>query len=196
MPKRQPPKPRKRTAPAKSSGAPPRLTPQQDKFIREYLIDLHGTKAAIRAGYAEGSAEVAASRLLRQAKIRRVVTVALEARAAKTEITQDRVLRELEHLAFSNVDDYAVSPDGRLVPAEGRPKEVMRAVSSVKYRTRGTGDNVVREVEFKLWDKPGTVKLAGRHTGLFPNEVKLEVGEETLAGILGRAAARGLNGKK
>jgi hypothetical protein len=43
----------------------------------------------------------------------------------------------------------------------------MRAVSSVKYRSRTDEDgNVTRECEFKLWDKPGMVKLAGRHLGI------------------------------
>ena len=40
------------------------LTSQQKQFADEYLIDLNGTKAAIRAGYSENSARVQASQLL------------------------------------------------------------------------------------------------------------------------------------
>ena len=195
MPKRPPRKPPK-AAPELSKGA---LPPQQASFAREYLVDLNGKQAAIRAGYSPKTAEMQASRLLRSVKVKRVVDAALKKRAAKTEITQEKVLKELTVLAHSNVDDYQMDEGGRLVPAEGKPPAVMRAVSSVKYRSRtigaGKAAQVVREVEFRLWDKPGTLKLEGRHVGLFPNEVKLEVGEETLAGILGRAAARGLNGR-
>ena len=32
------------------------LTPKQDKFVQEYLIDLNATQAAIRAGYSEKTA--------------------------------------------------------------------------------------------------------------------------------------------
>jgi phage terminase small subunit len=32
------------------------LTPKQAKFVREYLIDLNATRAAIRAGYSKQTA--------------------------------------------------------------------------------------------------------------------------------------------
>ena len=46
------------------------LTPKQARFVEEYLIDLNGKQAAVRAGYAAKAAEVQASRLLRNAKVR------------------------------------------------------------------------------------------------------------------------------
>ena len=44
------------------------LTEKRRRFD-EYLKDLNGKQAAIRAGYARASAEVEASRLLRDAKV-------------------------------------------------------------------------------------------------------------------------------
>jgi len=32
------------------------LTPRQERFCEEYLVDFNGSAAAIRAGYAAGSA--------------------------------------------------------------------------------------------------------------------------------------------
>ena len=32
------------------------LTPRQARFVKEYLVDLNGTQAAIRAGYNEKTA--------------------------------------------------------------------------------------------------------------------------------------------
>ena len=46
------------------------LSDQQRLFIHEYMIDLNGTKAAVRAGYAEKTAAARASRLLRMPKIK------------------------------------------------------------------------------------------------------------------------------
>lgn len=191
--------PAKRSRPKKPTthkGRPAKgLLPSHARFVEEYLIDLNGQKAAERAGFAPKTARITASKLLTLPNVKAALKEAQEARSQRTGITQDRVLEELQHLAFSNVDDYMVSPEGRLVPAEGvDPKrEVMRAVSSIKYRTRTTGAGksleVVREVEFRLWDKPGSVKLAGRHVGLFPNEVKVGLNEDTLAGILTAAHA-------
>lgn len=45
------------------------LTPKQNAFVIEYLIDYNATKAAVRSGYSKRSAEVTGHRLLRKAKI-------------------------------------------------------------------------------------------------------------------------------
>ena len=58
------------------------LTPKQARFVEEYLIDLNGKQAAIRAGYSPGTAEVQASRLLRNAKVRFALEDAMLARSS------------------------------------------------------------------------------------------------------------------
>lgn len=45
------------------------LTDRQRLFVHEYMLDLNGTQAAIRAGYEEKTAASRASRLLRTPKI-------------------------------------------------------------------------------------------------------------------------------
>ena len=45
------------------------ITPRQWRFVEEYLIDLNGTQAATRAGYAPESAHVTSSRLLKNANV-------------------------------------------------------------------------------------------------------------------------------
>ena len=40
------------------------LSEQRQRFVDEYLIDLNGTQAAIRAGYSVKTAQEQASRLL------------------------------------------------------------------------------------------------------------------------------------
>ncbi len=54
------------------------LTPQQARFAREYLRDLHQRNAAIRAGYSEKTADVQASRLLSSVKIRAAVDLGFQ----------------------------------------------------------------------------------------------------------------------
>jgi phage terminase small subunit len=76
------------------------LTPRQQRFVAEYLVDLNGTQAAIRAGYSRNGAEVTASKLLRIAKVQRFVTAAQEERQTTTEVSADRVVRELAKIAF------------------------------------------------------------------------------------------------
>lgn len=71
------------------------LTEQQISFVDEYLIDLNRTAAYKRAGYkGEGNtAYVNASRMLRNAKVSRAVQDAMDARAKRTQISQDLVLQ-------------------------------------------------------------------------------------------------------
>ena len=80
------------------------LTPKQELFVKEYLVDLNGKQAAIRAGYAPASAEVHASRMLSNAKVQEMVSEQQGKRAERLEITVDDLVRELEEaraLAFA-----------------------------------------------------------------------------------------------
>lgn len=56
------------------------LTDRQRAFVLEYLRDLNGTQAAVRAGYAEDRAASTASRLLRKPEIRAFRDVLMEER--------------------------------------------------------------------------------------------------------------------
>ena len=63
---------------------------KQDLFVKEYLKDLNGTQAYIRAGYKvkdENSAAVMANRLLRNVKIQEKIQAAMKEREKRTEIT-------------------------------------------------------------------------------------------------------------
>lgn len=61
------------------------LTPKQQRFVEEYLVDGNATQAAIRAGYAESGAHVEGARLLKNAKIAELVA---KGRSAVTERAQ------------------------------------------------------------------------------------------------------------
>ncbi|MGY2438571.1 terminase small subunit [Pseudomonas sp. SDO52101_S400] len=68
------------------------LTPKQQRFVDEYLIDLNATQAAIRAGYSKKTADQQASRLLTNVKVRAELSRSMSAREERTAITQDYVL--------------------------------------------------------------------------------------------------------
>lgn len=77
------------------------LTPQQERFVSEYLIDLNATAAYKRAGYkADGNAaESAASRLLSNVKVQHAINAAKTERAQRTRIDGDQVLANIARLA-------------------------------------------------------------------------------------------------
>ena len=76
-------------------GASANLTPRQERFVGEYLLDLNATQAAIRAGYAPRSARVTAARLLTKADVRNRVNQLKSERSERLQIDSDWVLLEL-----------------------------------------------------------------------------------------------------
>lgn len=141
------------------------------KFVAAYLVNLNATQAAIEAGFSPKTARSMASQLLTRIDVTEAIARAKVTALAKVNISQDRVLSELTELAFSSVANYRVDEQGDLRPAEGKPESVMAAVASVRRKVRAYPDGSKEfEVYFTLHDKPGSLKLAGRHVGLFPQK--------------------------
>ena len=73
------------------------LTPKQQRFVEEYLIDLNATQAAIRAGYSEKTAKSVGHENLTKPDI------AQESLSNKTQLTVDMVVNGL----LKEAQDYA-----------------------------------------------------------------------------------------
>ncbi len=71
------------------------LTPKQERFVAEYLIDLNATQAAIRAGYSARTANEQGARLLAKASIKTAIQVLQAERANRVELTAEWVLTRL-----------------------------------------------------------------------------------------------------
>ena len=76
-----------------------KMTPKQQAFVNEYLIDLNATQAAIRAGYSTKTAEVIANQLLNKTLVRAAINKAQMQRADKTELNAEWVLNRLQLIA-------------------------------------------------------------------------------------------------
>ena len=72
------------------------LTPKQSLFVKEYLVDLNATQAAIRAGYSEKTAGSMGEENLKKPEIAAAVAEAQQAKAKKLDITVESILAELE----------------------------------------------------------------------------------------------------
>jgi phage terminase small subunit len=72
----------------------PLLSHKQGRFVDEYLVDCNGAAAAVRAGYAPGSAKVAASRLLTSDNpVRLAIQGRQEADAVRLGVTREGVIQ-------------------------------------------------------------------------------------------------------
>ena len=74
------------------------VTPRSRDFVDEYLVDLNATQAAIRAGYSEKTAYSIGQRLLKNVEVQKMIANRMEERSKRTEITQDRVLTDIERI--------------------------------------------------------------------------------------------------
>jgi phage terminase small subunit len=71
------------------------LNDKQKQFCNEYLIDLNGTQAAIRAGYSEKTARSIANENLTKPDIQEYIQKLQEGIAKRNQISQDEVLQDL-----------------------------------------------------------------------------------------------------
>lgn len=168
-----------------------KLTAKQQRFCDEYLIDLNATQAAIRAGYSAKNADKIGSELLGKTRVAEFIEERKADRVARTEITQDMVLRELANIAFSNAADYArviekdamVEVNGVTVPledADGNPIKY-RTVEPVLTEELTEEQQKVLAVikkgrdgfEVKPHDKVRALELLGKHLGMWTEKVEV-----------------------
>ncbi len=149
------------------------FNPRQLAFVSEYLLDLNGSAAAIRAGYSPATAGAIASELLALPKIAAAVERGKADRLERTGFKADKVLVEMSLLAHSSIEHYRIDDNGNLQLAEGAPQGAMRAVQSFTKKIRHDKDGGVSyDCSLKLWDKPQPLKLMGKHVGLFADKVE------------------------
>jgi phage terminase small subunit len=78
------------------------MTPRQERFIEEYLVDMNATRAASRAGYSARTANEQGARLLANGSVASAIQAAQQARGGRVQITHDDVLRGLQREATLN----------------------------------------------------------------------------------------------
>ena len=157
---------------------------RERRFAHEYVIDLNGEQAAIRAGLAPKSAVVEASKLLRKPNVQAIIAELTKKKADALDLTAERVLRELMLMVFSNMQDYVnVQKDGfayvdlsKLTREQAAAIQEITTDSYVADGEDGEGEEegrVVTKVKFKLADKRGSLELLGKHLSLFADRTEV-----------------------
>ena len=155
------------------------LTPKQERFCEEYLVDLNATAAARRAGYSPATANEQAARLLAKISVKERIAALRAVQSQKTEITVERVVRELGLLGFHNpLDVMRVQSDGSAYLDFSRlTRDQAAAITeiTVEEYTEGRGDDsrAVKRTKAKFADKKGALETLGRHLGMFDDKLRL-----------------------
>lgn len=148
------------------------LTDNQQTFVDEYLIDKNGTRAYLAAYPAvkkKEAAEVNASKLLRNTKVKQVVEEGLAAQQKRLEIEADEVLREVARIAFFDIrklfnDNGAIKAISEL---DDDAAAAVRSIDVIQPKDAETG--VVRKII--LWDKMSALDKLCKHFGLTPQKI-------------------------
>ncbi|WP_051949125.1 terminase small subunit [Methylosinus sp. PW1] len=162
---------------AKSTNNKHELNARQRAFIEEYLIDLNATQAYIRAGYSArgNAAEVSAAKLLRHPQVSKRIEERKNELQVRTEVTQERVLKELSRLAFFDIGK-AFTEEGTLRPIHEIDEDTRRALMGLDVlQVTEDGQLVGTMKKVKLANKIDAIDKLMKHLGMFsPVRVKFD----------------------
>lgn len=147
------------------------LTPLQENFCHEYLLDLDPGKAYIRAGYKTKPryARQHGLELLKNPNIELRIQALTDQRARNTDVTAERVVLELSRIGFSDLREFmSWGPSGaRWTPSDELTDDAAAVVQEIYETEREMDDGgVYRTKRFKLHDKMAALKELARHTGV------------------------------
>lgn len=111
------------------------LTEKERIFADEYIKTTNATQSAIKAGYAENSASVTGSKMLRKPKVRQYIDAVMNERSKKAIATADEVLQYLTRVMTGEEKDafgLDVSVADRTKAAELLGKRYMIFADKVK----------------------------------------------------------------
>ena len=138
------------------------LNAKQRRFAYEYVIDLNGAQAAIRAGYAKRSAESQASRLLTIDKVKDLIDELNAEKENDLIATQEEVLKHLTRVMRREEAEHTVvilkGGESKWVTGpDGKPKKVTEQWEEekvVKYPTKVSDTNRAAELlgkRYAMW---------------------------------------------
>lgn len=160
------------------------MDPRHVKFV-DMLILFRGnqTKAYKAAGYktkSEAHAAANASRLTRNDKVRRLLAHRIEEarKAENMQLSQARVLRELNRISFSNMSDYATWDEGgtnfQLRASDDLSEDATACIKKIENTKRivesdGESRVVEERTRIELYDKRSPLNTLAEATKLVDN---------------------------
>lgn len=171
------------------------LTEKQKIFADEYLIDLNATRAykeIYKNCKKDETAAAAGARLLRNVKVKKYLNEKMEEREERTKITQDKVLKELAAIAFTDGTQYAkviekqailtteqgtripiydenenpiMYQDVEMILTDKLTEEQKKAIASIKHGKNG--------IEVAMCDKVKALELIGKHLGMWKDKIEM-----------------------
>jgi phage terminase small subunit len=192
-----------------------RLLNKQRAFADEYLIDMDASAAALRAGYSKSTSKGAVRDLLNNPNVQAYLAERMKARQERTEITQDRVLKELWAIVTVDANEIVehrrescpkcwdgerrANPNPACSVCRGEGIGLVFAHDTRKLspaaRALYAGTKQSRTgIEVKLHDKMKALELVGRHLGMWKDKVEHSGKVESTTPIINLTVKHGSDG--
>lgn len=147
-------------------------------FARHYASSGNGAKAARLAGFAPAHAARTAVRLLEEPEVRLMVEEARAERAAKLEVTEERIIQTIAAIANGDVREvvkWDVSGVAIVHDSDSLTDDEAMMVAGivVKERTDQAGNTTVT-TEVKLQDRLRAVDMLARIKGMYRDKLEID----------------------
>jgi phage terminase small subunit len=150
------------------------LTPKQERFVAEYLVDLNATEAAKRCGYSPQTAKQQGSRLLTNADVLEAIKARQSAQLDKVNLTAEMVKERLRIIGFQDIRKL-FDQDGNLKPLHQLDDESAAMVAGVEVikKNAAAGDGVIDTVhKVKVVDPVKSLEMLAKHFGLLTEKIE------------------------
>jgi len=159
-----------------------KLTPKQQRFVEEYLVDMNAGAAYRRAGYEcknDNVANVNGHLLISNHKIAAIISEATKKYAAITGLTVERTLQEVARLAYAD-PRRLYDKDGNFIPVYLMDDDTAATVAGIEVEEILDGKGESRTLaghlrKVKTHDKNAALEKAMKYHGLYVERAELKI---------------------
>ena len=131
-----------------------KLTPRQQRFCDEYLIDLNATQAAIRAGYSEKTAKQIGQQNLTKVDLKNYIQERMAAKEKELIADSDEVMRYLTSVLRGKSEAHVLARDeigaDKIIAKPPDEKERLKAAELLGKAHMIFTEKVQQEIDMDL----------------------------------------------
>lgn len=148
-----------------------KLSARERRYVAEFLVDLNGSAAVRRMQPKSKRPDVISAKLHSRPRVQEAIVEAMAKREERTEISQDRVLRELAAVAFSDPRQM-YDEHGAMLSVDKMSDRAAASLAGIETEEIAVGAGEKRQAigmlrKVKRWDKVKALELLGKHLAMW-----------------------------
>ncbi|CAG36736.1 terminase small subunit [Desulfotalea psychrophila] len=161
------------------------LTPKQELFCSEYLVDFNASKAALAAGYKSNSAYSMGHENLKKPELQKRLRELVRLKIEKAKYDAQKVLERHEEIDGLDVIDI-LDENRRVKDIEEWPRAWRVTIEGIEVIQKIKGDTPCEIIKIKWPSKLKNLEAIGRHVDVsaYREHVELSATDQTLRNII------------